>query len=115
MKNQYFGDVNDYRKYGILRLLRSKTINLGVCWMRTPTVINNHGNETSYLMNQRNERRFDPNLFDALKICKEKAQRRISSANSIDILDDTICFGKELTDNVADRKVYFAEAMKKLR
>jgi hypothetical protein len=23
MKNQYFGDINDYRKYGLLRMLQS--------------------------------------------------------------------------------------------
>ena len=37
MKNQYFGDINDYRKYGLLRILISgggiKTI---VCWVLRP-------------------------------------------------------------------------------
>jgi len=37
VKNQYFGDINDYRNYGLLRILISgggiKTI---VCWVLRP-------------------------------------------------------------------------------
>ena len=41
MKNQYFGDVNDYRKYGLLRLLgRAGKVKIGVCWMLTRTTTN---------------------------------------------------------------------------
>jgi len=36
MKNQYFGDINDYRKYGLLRGLSNKgEISTLVCWMLT--------------------------------------------------------------------------------
>jgi hypothetical protein len=36
LKNQYFGDVNDYRKYGLLRALSSVTgLPVGVCWLLT--------------------------------------------------------------------------------
>ena len=47
MKNQYFGDITDYRKYGILRVLESAGIKTGVCWMLTPPN-NKHGNLTHY-------------------------------------------------------------------
>jgi hypothetical protein len=37
MKVQYFGDVNDYRKFALLRLLASKGgFKIGVCWMLIP-------------------------------------------------------------------------------
>jgi len=36
MKNQYFGDINDYRKYGLLRCFAEAGLNIGVCWMLTP-------------------------------------------------------------------------------
>jgi hypothetical protein len=37
MKNQYFGDINDYRKYGLLRMLHSTGDGrLLVAWMLTP-------------------------------------------------------------------------------
>ena len=35
MKNQYFGDINDYVKYGLLRVF-SATHRVAVCWMLTP-------------------------------------------------------------------------------
>jgi DNA helicase II / ATP-dependent DNA helicase PcrA len=36
VKDQYFGDVNDYIKYGLLRCLSRAGIGVGVCWMLTP-------------------------------------------------------------------------------
>jgi len=34
VKHQYFGDVNDYRKYGLLRALQTPgTLSLAVGWM----------------------------------------------------------------------------------
>lgn len=37
MKHQYVGDINDYRKYALLRALSSGGTNqVGVCWMLTP-------------------------------------------------------------------------------
>ena len=36
MKNQYFGDVNDFRKYGLLRTIqRASSVAIGVCWFLT--------------------------------------------------------------------------------
>lgn len=36
MKHQYFGDVNDYRKYGLLRTLAKDDIHILINWMLTP-------------------------------------------------------------------------------
>jgi hypothetical protein len=39
MKNQYFGDENDYKKYGLLRMLAGEVkMKTAVCWMLTPDV-----------------------------------------------------------------------------
>jgi hypothetical protein len=36
VKNQYFGDINDYRKYGLLRVLTNGgEIRTAICWMLT--------------------------------------------------------------------------------
>lgn len=36
MKDQYAGDINDYRKYGLLRTItESSDLSLAVCWMLT--------------------------------------------------------------------------------
>lgn len=65
MKDQYSGDVNDFRKYGILRALTGG-LSLGVCWMLTPPDGRTDGKHTAYLSQPARWRRLDPPLFDAL-------------------------------------------------
>lgn len=69
MKNQYLGDINDYRKYGLLRLLcEPKNFPLAICWMLTPSGENiSHGNKIKYLFNPVKYRKYDPGLYDTLK------------------------------------------------
>jgi hypothetical protein len=67
MKDQYFGDVNDYRKYGLLRVLvRSSGLRLLVSWMLTPDDGSSDGEFRRYLREPRLLRTCDPVLFDAL-------------------------------------------------
>lgn len=50
MKNQYFGDINDYHKYGLLRLLGGGgELATAVCWMLTPDDGRSDGGHTGYL------------------------------------------------------------------
>jgi hypothetical protein len=50
MKHQYFGDINDYRKYGLLRLLAIVgRLRLGVSWMLTPPDHGRDGGKIGYL------------------------------------------------------------------
>ncbi len=51
MKHQYFGDINDYRKYGLLRQLSNfGQIATSVCWMLTPDAPGNvDGQKLAYL------------------------------------------------------------------
>lgn len=68
MKNQYAGDVNDFRKYGLLRALRHESdLSLLVCWMLTPDDGSADGNRVSYLSKPARWRVHDPALFDALQ------------------------------------------------
>jgi hypothetical protein len=70
MKNQFFGDVNDFRKYGLLRVLTGCTdskndynnveLTLAVCWMLTTNDDSSHGGKTSYLSIQ------IPNIYSNL-------------------------------------------------
>ncbi len=54
MKNQYFGDVNDYRKYGLLRALQGDGAGgLLVAWMLTPDDGSGDGGLRSYLAGPR--------------------------------------------------------------
>ena len=49
MKNQYFGDINDYKKYGLLRILTDDHMRLAVCWMLTDADHRADGKFISYL------------------------------------------------------------------
>jgi hypothetical protein len=67
MKHQYFGDVNDYPKYGLLRgLAGTGDLKIGVCWMMTADNRTKDGRKTGYLSKPDLWRRHDPELFDFL-------------------------------------------------
>ncbi len=67
MKNQYFGDINDYRKYGLLRALQSVCEGgLLVAWMLTPDDGRPDGRLRSYLEAPETWAKYDPDLFAAL-------------------------------------------------
>ncbi len=67
MKNQYFGDVNDYRKYGLLRALQApRGLSLSVGWMLTPDDGGTDGGFRRYLQQPHKWRHYDPLLFDHL-------------------------------------------------
>ena len=56
MQDEYFGDVNDYRKYGLLRCLSKAGFRVGVCWMHTPSDNSGQGNKIDYLEEPREYR-----------------------------------------------------------
>lgn len=67
MKNQYFGDINDYRKYGLLRLLQAgHDGRLLVAWMLTPDDGGPDGGFRTYLREPQKWRHHDPELYDGL-------------------------------------------------
>lgn len=67
MKNQYFGDVNDYRKYGLLRAISlDSDWNLLVAWMLTPDDGSGDGGFRSYLEAPDTWERYDYPLFKGL-------------------------------------------------
>lgn len=80
MKNQYFGDVGDYGKYGLLRFIAKHGVTIAVNWYLTPRDQSNDGNIRGYLGKNSN-RIYDPELFDALReMCArdEKDVRRFA-------------------------------------
>ncbi len=77
MKNQYFGDINDFKKYGILRALSDGgKIKIGVCWMLTPDNDKNEGKFISYIDKPNKWRKFDPALFDSLSYALKSLKNR---------------------------------------
>lgn len=72
MKNQFVGDINDYYKYGLLRIFSDVgKKKIGICWMLTPE-------RTEYLHDPGKWRDFDPVLFGELRrIVQARAVRRM--------------------------------------
>lgn len=115
MKNQYFGDVNDYRKYGLLRLLAGGgALSVGVCWMLTPNDTRPDGEKTEYLDDERrNEWRcYDPDLYDFLR---RKVHGHETEPRSRDVANLTTAhlpggnfYPAILPDSKHDREKYFA-------
>ena len=66
MKNQYFGDIGDYGKYGLLRFLAQRGIRIAVNWYLTSDDESHDGSIRGYLSKE-NNRIYDPELFDVLK------------------------------------------------
>lgn len=111
MRNQYFGDINDYRKYGLLRALHPGHPRQVVAWMLTPDA-GAHGGRTGYLDQPERYRPFDPPLFDALRGClKEKHGREVRCFERSNLLPGARFISSEVPRQQADRARYFAEVI----
>lgn len=112
MKDQYFGDINDYRKYGLLRaLLESSGLRLGVCWLLTAADQRPDGEFRRYLEQPERWRRHDPALYDALQRLRDPAVRRsVGHADAWALLPAARYFGEVLEDGLKQRRAYFARA-----
>jgi hypothetical protein len=107
VKNQYFGDINDYRKYGLLRILAAGGKNkIAVCWMLTENDKRADGKFTAYLNRPKRWRSFDPHLFDMLLNAVDKKNGRgIASVARARMIPSATYFSRLLTDE--NRDEYF--------
>lgn len=108
MKDQYVGDINDYRKYALLRALSAGGANrLGVCWMLTESDGGNHGGRLGYLEKPERHRHFDPDLFDALApITAEPGRRSVASVEASGVLPGALFHSDLLPQSPDDRARY---------
>ena len=111
MKNQYFGDINDCRKYGLLRALtRNGTLSSMICWMLTEDDDRPDGGKLDYLLKPNPWREFDPELFDALhETVVVKRERSVRVAKEKEIIQGADYFETLLTDDKNDRTEYFGQ------
>lgn len=108
MKNQYFGDINDYKKYSLLRHLNGHgKITTAVCWMLTQNDLRPDGHRIEYLREPDKWRRFDPVVYDHLREqVIEHQNRKVSSIESSAILRNCRFYSEIIQDNSASRKEY---------
>jgi hypothetical protein len=112
MKNQYFGDINDYHKYGLLRILIAQGgLKIGVCWMLTCDDAGNDGGNTTYL-NKCALQRHDPDLFGTLaRLLSVPGNRNIKCVEKLGILPGALFFPDHLSDNRTERNAYFEKML----
>ena len=114
MKNQYFGDISDYRKYGLLRLLsRMGSTKTAICWMLTPDDNRPEGKFITYLDQPGKWRFYEPGLFDCLKtIVIDENKRDVSEAQKHQIIPSALYFTDILPDEAPQREEYFSLFMR---
>ena len=114
MKHQYFGDVNDYRKFGLLRAFASR-LRVGVCWLLTADDDGGDGELRTYLSRPKKWRRYDPELYDALaRLLQDGVNRRVCLAAQWDLIPRAKYFDLTLVDLAAARQEYFSGAWRQL-
>jgi len=113
MKNQYFGDINDYRKYGLLRALCRDEFSLAVCWMLTADDGSADGRRLEYLDRPLLYRPLDPPLFDFLgeSVLRDRV-RDVARLETAGLLGKAVFHRALLTDDADRRRAYFADALR---
>lgn len=110
MKDQYFGDINDYRKYGLLRvIIHASGLRLLVAWMLTPDDGSADGKFVSYLEHPGKWSRHDPVLFQAVKellTCDQK--RRVSLVENTGLLPKAEYCSSHVPDSASGRSSWFS-------
>ena len=111
VKEQYVGDIHDFRKYALLRLLASGGATpIGVCWMLTPAGEGTDGNKLGYLSKPDQYRAHDPELFDLLaQVAGEPDKRRLQSIEDSGIVPGASYFNEVLPQSVDLRAAYMAD------
>jgi hypothetical protein len=122
MQDRYVGDVGDYAKYALLRLISSGNVRLGIIWCLYPDESHNaDGRHTSYL--RRPEyRNLDPELQDKLAILVRVGRRSVNEVRRARIFPlNTVHFcgpvvqdgvgGKDRRARVLHREQWLTEAL----
>ena len=106
MKDQYFGDVNDYRKYGLLRTLSSAAgLRMGVWWMLTPPEDRRDGEFRGYLDQPARWRDYDPELYDRLiRLKHEGIERGVRRALEWELIPGALFDEQPLVDDPIERR-----------
>ena len=86
MQNRYTGDIGDYGKLGLLRVLQLSGLKIGVNWYLVPDEKHNHdGRHVGYLANEC-YRSCDPELWAELKHIVQSGAREVQALQSDQIL-----------------------------
>jgi hypothetical protein len=110
MKNQYFGDINDYKKYGLLRLLGGNgQIKTVVCWALTEDDNGPDGRRIRYLK-QPKWQTYDPVIYEHLReYVLNKGIRSVNVIERSNVLPNCRFFNQYIKDDIKLRSNYFKQ------
>lgn len=113
MKNQYFGDEDDYMKYGLIRsILRSGTFRLLIAWMLTPNDGGSHGQKTAYLNQSEKWANHDPELYQGLQtLMGDMFRKSLSLMENTTLLDEATYFSSLVPDEGEGRAGWAAKLL----
>ena len=115
MKDQYVGNVHDYRKYVLLRVLQSDVdIKLGVCWMLTPPERDGSSGAAFSYLSDVADRAWDPTVFDALRTIARDGTRSVAAIERSGLLDAVVYFDEAVPHTLQARRSWFERAIKAL-
>ncbi len=107
MKNQYFGDVNDYRKYGLLRHLnRSGFARLTIAWMLTPDDGSSDGGLRDYLADSQRFAPFDGDLHSSLQTILTNDLPAVRLLEKASLLSSASFYSELVTDRRDERMTW---------
>lgn len=118
MKNQWFGDIHDFRKYGLLRFLSEtqQFPRIMVAWMLTPPQSNDPcGKYRSFVNHPGQWKDCDEVLFEKLREFNSgDKERKVKNAFDLDILSSQIfsSFGDDDEQYFSDRREDYFREMK---
>lgn len=92
MKNQYLGDIGDYGKYGLLRFLASKGIQIGVNWYLTKNDNSNDGKFKEYLDREKEPWMIDQDLFSQLQIIKSNPKSTVKAVKALNLIPGAVYY-----------------------
>lgn len=110
LKDQYVGDINDFRKYGLIRtLLEGGDLRLFCCWLKTPDDASTDGSSRRYLTEPTRWRDYDPDLFDTLERLSRSHAPGIQQIERSGVLPNAAFMSAVVADRLDRREGYFAE------
>ena len=117
MQNRYTGDIGDFSKLGILRVLQASGFSIGLNWYLTPDETHNSdGRHVGYLC-QDEYRACDPGLWIGLGALVREGNREVRYMENDGILratffSDCLDFGgKKKPERTAIRVAWFARSL----
>ena len=113
MKNQYFGDINDYKKYGLLRSIESVSdLGLLVAWMLTPDDGSTDGKFIEYLKEPGEWEKYDSTLYGELvRLVDGANERNVSLIEGSGILNGCSFFSEYVPDAKSGREAWFSSLL----